>query len=489
MIAYLIKSSIALLAIILFYKIFLESEKAFTFNRVYLWTGLVLSFISPLIIYEVPSEWTSFTEPEALGAWANSSTILPVNSVEDGQPPIHFINWYTIIRFSYLFFSGILLLKFIVNLSDIIRSAFTANHIRLGKYRIISNENNRTAHSFFNCIFLPKQYEDSILIHEKKHADAYHSIDVVLLELLQVVYWFNPLIHWFKKIVLLNHEFYADHQASTKDSKQYQRLIFSQIAKDKINLLASGFNYSFIKKRMIMLQKSRSGPLLWAKKVLVLPLFAILIFMACDKVEAQNHDLSPNLRSKTLSKQDLYCEVNGNAVDDLSIFLKNDKKEIGIGALRKLILEEGLPAFDLINFKISGKNYDASKLRVIDYSENPQELFMRKIKSGGAYLKISTTKSSSGDKYRSVVFANGQTNTMKYNGDKVPPPPPPLPESPSSIALPPSPPSPPNAIPSPPAPPSEVPPPPPPSAPSAIATPPSPPPPPPPPIKKKEEKN
>jgi len=106
-----------------------------------------------------------------------------------------------------------------------------------------------------------------------------HSIDVILLELLLVLQWFNPFIYRYRLAFKEVHEYLADRGVllANSDKIGYQRLILSQIERSFNVNLASQFNYSLTKNRIKMMTRINSGILAKFKIVLVLPLMAILL--------------------------------------------------------------------------------------------------------------------------------------------------------------------------------------------------------------------
>src|SRR5690606_20368631 len=89
-----------------------------------------------------------------------------------------------------------------------------------------------------------------------------HSLDVLLVEFLRIVFWFNPLLLLYKKAIQLNHEFLADEAVYSKfqDKAVYQWLIFSKISGNEAGLsISSPFNLSSTKSRLIMMGKSSSS--------------------------------------------------------------------------------------------------------------------------------------------------------------------------------------------------------------------------------------
>ena len=145
-------------------------------------------------------------------------------------------------------------------------------------------------HTFFSYIFLNKrQYEDrtipkEVLLHEETHAKQKHSLDVLLIELAQVVLWFNPLIYLLKNSIKLNHEFLADQAVvhSSEDHAQYQNALLSYLSHDSFEAyqstgIANAINYSSIKKRFTIMKTKTSKTSFILRSLLVLPLTVLLL--------------------------------------------------------------------------------------------------------------------------------------------------------------------------------------------------------------------
>ena len=126
-------------------------------------------------------------------------------------------------------------------------------------------------HTFLRYIFLNKQKFESksipaaVLLHEETHAKEWHSLDVLFIELLQVLFWFNPLIYVFKRSIKLNHEFLADSAVIKGHENQlhYQNTLLSYLSNDNSHKhqsvgIANAINYSSIKKRIIIMKKQTS---------------------------------------------------------------------------------------------------------------------------------------------------------------------------------------------------------------------------------------
>lgn len=203
----------------------------------------------------------------------------------------------------YFFISMILILRMMIGLSGIFRLYLVSNKNKQGKY-ILIHHNKSYTFSFFNCIFIPHinvgaENFDNILMHEKTHADQFHSIDVLICEILSCFFWFNPLVWHFKSQIKLIHEYLADENVLKNgiDVKDYQTGLLSQI--EEYPQLFLGSNYFFsIKKRIIMMTKIRNlkiGTLLYLSLVF---LFATS-FLFVGYINGQEKPKKETTSSKT----------------------------------------------------------------------------------------------------------------------------------------------------------------------------------------------
>ncbi|OJV54712.1 MAG: hypothetical protein BGO31_07005 [Bacteroidetes bacterium 43-16] len=141
-----------------------------------------------------------------------------------------------------------------------------------------SNKNTPAAFSFGKLIYLPETAYNAqdlrlILQHEQLHAQHKHWIDNTVLELLQIVFWFHPLFHLFKKQIKLVHEYQVDQEIDVADQYDYAKLLLAQNNKAYINKLIHTFNFSPLKNRIAMMTNSKKVSS-W-KYVLTLPVIAL----------------------------------------------------------------------------------------------------------------------------------------------------------------------------------------------------------------------
>jgi biopolymer transport protein ExbD len=131
--------------------------------------------------------------------------------------------------------------------------------------------------------------EEELFTHELTHVTQKHTLDVLIIEVLQAVFWINPLFILLKKAIQLNHEFLADETVINqhKNTTQYQHLLLNKAAWNNEYYLASNLNYSLTKKRLEMMTTQSSQTKIWLKKLAVVPLLTGFIFLFAETVEAQ----------------------------------------------------------------------------------------------------------------------------------------------------------------------------------------------------------
>ncbi len=157
---------------------------------------------------------------------------------------------------------------------------------------IILNNSRTSGFSAFGHIFIDKSLDpdeaEEIIKHEQKHLDRFHFFDILLIELLKVIQWFNPFIYLFDKSLRAVHEYQADEEClnSGIPVHSYQGLVMNQVFRARIFNPSNSFsNPTLIKKRMIMMTKKRSKALANLKILLVVPMLAalLIVFSTCSE--------------------------------------------------------------------------------------------------------------------------------------------------------------------------------------------------------------
>ena len=290
MIIYLLKSSACLALLLLFYHLVLEKEKMHKFNRFYLLGSVLFSFLAPLyVIYtEVTPIITEATNNST--EFVFISEAIPMVIIEETS-----LNYSLIGIAIYILISFIFLFRFGKNLFHILQKTRKNTRIKYNKAIIVLVEDKILPHTFWNYIFINKEdyetenVEKELFTHELTHVTQKHTLDVIILELLQVIFWINPLFIILKKAVQLNHEFLADETVINKhkNTSQYQHLLLNKAAWKNEYYLASNLNYSLTKKRLKMMTTQSSQSKILLKKLAVIPLLVGFLFLFAERVEAQ----------------------------------------------------------------------------------------------------------------------------------------------------------------------------------------------------------
>ncbi len=256
MIAYLIKFILCSGFLYSFYKIFLERESMYKINRFYLMFSLIFALIAPLYKIQVPitAQETNIS-PELLAFLMKNPELL---EAQNG------FNFGDILNIIYIAIGLLLLARFVYNLYELMFKIKTEDKIEDKNITYILDHDSEQPYSFWNYIFIPKkqinQLHQNLIDHEKAHCIQKHSFDIVLIEVFQILFWFNPFLYFYKKSIKLNHEFLADEYVLKRnnDLKMYQHQILDCIASQNPSLMASNFNFILTKKRLIMMTKNTS---------------------------------------------------------------------------------------------------------------------------------------------------------------------------------------------------------------------------------------
>ncbi len=340
----IIESSITMAMFFLIYKMFLSKETFFRLNRLYLLSSLLFSVTIPFISlnFNLFPDW-------GIGSAANSENGL--SGIRNGYHELNAViiyayssrfswdmlrHYLTIIYFigvitsSVLFFTGFVRMLFII---------FRSKTVHYGKYSIIENKDIFASFSLFKWIIInPEKHSskdmEQIIVHERMHAFQLHSIDLIIIEVLVVLFWFNPFIYWYRKSIREVHEYLADEAVVENgfDALDYQKLLLSQAVDQRFIGLTSSFSYSLSKNRLKMLTMMKSKNISKLKIAIVIPIIiGAIIFFACnDESELKNGTID-EVAVMALSENKLESvnneSVEGEIYFDADVMAKFNNKE------------------------------------------------------------------------------------------------------------------------------------------------------------------
>jgi TonB family protein len=278
--SYLLKSAVWLTGFSLIYFLFLRNERFFRIKRIYLVTGILASFIFPLISFHYKVEMPA---PQAAISDLNLSAI-PNDPANESVPLSTTPDYRYVLLFLYI--TGVILLSFrtlrqMRALSGIIRKAGVSSR---GPAKIVRADGIPSSFSFFNYVFISSSVKDpeseQMLNHEEVHVSQKHWLDLLLAELLRTVQWANPFAWIYTGFIKQNHEYLADEAAleRTTNPANYRATLMNQIFNAPVISLSNSFSYSISKKRFDMMKKIITSPYRKLKILLVLPVVATLFY-------------------------------------------------------------------------------------------------------------------------------------------------------------------------------------------------------------------
>ncbi|MGZ3810937.1 MAG: M56 family metallopeptidase [Mucilaginibacter sp.] len=295
MIDYIIRSTICLVILLAAYHLFLEKEKMHRFNRYFLLLSLVVGMAIPLLTLNIsvgpisPIKTHVIDEP-VITVNYSSAVVLP------DKPPVAEKTFNIMFLVLAIYGAGVILLtgRFIHNLYKIFTTTFNYDKVKVNEATIVLVTEKILPHTFLRYIFfnedeyINKTIDNKLFTHELTHAKQKHSVDILLIELLHIMLWFNPIFIFYKKAIRLNHEFLADEAVvqSFDDVASYQQLLLEKTLFTQPINLSSNLTYSLTKKRMIMMSKNTPKSRAMMKKIALVPLFAALIFLFSNNVRA-----------------------------------------------------------------------------------------------------------------------------------------------------------------------------------------------------------
>ena len=292
------KVAVALLVFYLFYRFLLKKETFHRFNRIVLVGTAVLSFLLPLCIITIhrPMETTAplVTEPAIVAELTELETAPLVQVSEPWWP----------VALTILFWAGVafVLVRVLISTLSILRIIRQGEPVREEDgCRILVTERDIDPFSWMKHIVLSRKDwalpHDSILAHEKAHIAYGHSIEILLVDVLSALQWFNPAIWMLRADLKELHEYESDDAVlrAGANLREYQYLLIRKAVSKSGYSVANSFNHSILKNRITMMSKTKS-PLarglraLWLLPVvcLAIGLQARTVYVPVDKDSEKN---------------------------------------------------------------------------------------------------------------------------------------------------------------------------------------------------------
>jgi BlaR1 peptidase M56 len=344
MLTYLLQSSTCLIILYGIYHFILSEMTFFKYNRAYLLLSILASLMIPILApLLVLSE-----ESVPLLHWSHLAGdityIVADNEVDvfDWKGLMGNVLWA-------IYFVGVVvvLLKMMFGLSKIFRYYRQGQKGDFNGYRIITTEAVHLPFSFFNSIYISRHvplqdHVHTILEHEEIHIRQWHTLDVLMAEMVHAFFWFNPVMIFYKRALRQAHEYLADDLICRKNSvSSYTELLLSKSQSGLELALTNQFFHSQIKKRIQMMTTHKTNRSAAWKYALVLPLLmGLVVLFSSSSIKQKTEDFVANDIDSIPAPQIHLKNEHSQKVKNINIHNKKATVQLENGKTEKYDLDK-----------------------------------------------------------------------------------------------------------------------------------------------------
>jgi hypothetical protein len=325
----------------LFYTLMLSRLTFFTINRWYLIATLVLSFVIPLLTITIGRQITPVVQQVL---YVNQLQLLPARQqvadlhLSGGQS---IITVFGLLGVVYLAGAAVLLVNLAISLAAFLVNVRSKKVTRIGQVKLITGNKKVNNGSFFNYIFLNDNELNAdevqqIIAHEMLHVKLYHSVDTLLIKMIQVVLWFNPFIHLYVRAVEQNHEFEVDGKITRSADKGKYADMLLNLSVARQGMLYHSFSKAPLKMRISMLFTKPTNHMKKTIYALALPVVLVsCLAFANVKTDATRAPRKNTATDRIDAVSDFYTRVHiikdGKNVDKITFKLSGEAGSANLG--------------------------------------------------------------------------------------------------------------------------------------------------------------
>lgn len=288
MMLYVIKAAITLALLYSCFFLFLSKETFHRFNRCMLVGIMLVSLVMPMFHFTTEHPTT-----------LNEEVYIVQNYIEHDTPPIivtaqqaQGITWIQALTWIYMAGVVLMLILTLVQATSLIRFMSSGvRHTDSQGNTVILHNNDVPPFSIFRYIVMSvKDYESSrqyILTHEQEHIRLGHTYDLLLLQGMKTLMWFNPFIWFLSRDLKAVHEYEADQAVINQgiDAKSYQQLLVMKVVGNRLQPFTNNLNHGSLKKRIVMMYQKPSNRWLMLKALCAIPVAALTINTFATPIE------------------------------------------------------------------------------------------------------------------------------------------------------------------------------------------------------------
>lgn len=321
----------------LVYHFILSKKNIYVFNRSYLLLTFFVSLIIPLIPFNLLlKKIDSFKAVSSNNVNVLSEVVVDISNKT---------NYYS---FGYaemlwiIYTLGVLafMIHFIIGLIKILKLKNKSYKKVIEGITVCKIPQVNQAFSFFKTVFLNETIfnklkdNKAVWLHEKAHVKQFHSFDVLLVEVMKIIFWFHPLTYHYRKNIKMNHEYLADEEVLKEidNVRDYQHKLIDHIEQTQM-LLASTFNYRLTQKRIIMMTiKTKNRTKLATKLFTLFAVTGILTIVACSQDQTTEIiTAEETLQMKTEIEEPLkFVEHKAKPVEGLAVFMQTYARKFNV---------------------------------------------------------------------------------------------------------------------------------------------------------------
>lgn len=261
----------------------------------------------------------------------------------------------------------------------------------LGRYAVLSEED----------------YRDNlheVVLHEKAHCGQGHIYDLVLVSVVEILFWFNPLLKLFRRELRELHEYQADRQvlAQGVDAADYQMLIIKKsVGTQKFRWATHLRNtYCQTKKRIVMMNREKTKSQKRWYALFLVPVVAVLLMSFGNRSEAPSQAAANEVPEGWV--------VAGTAPQDYQVSVLPEKREGNNVVLLESVANPNPSKFGTLSQYCSADQYLGKRVRMTGYlkSENVKNW-------AGMWFRVDDSK----QKDLSLSFDNMSDRPIKNTTD------------------------------------------------------------------------
>lgn len=403
----IISIAIATAVLWLTYRVLFINSNRLIFNRAFLIVALGFSLILPaagVYIGRNTPQIVSYKQSLFQGIMldevvitAEGVTISTVNDVKADEnaaqvvaqkkAPLSLIGP---MRLIWLIGAIVAALVFLFKLGKIIVIIIKSPKKKMPGYTAVFTGKEHGSYSFFNYAFFPNEnVNEEIVRHEMSHIAHHHSADILFVELMMIIQWFNPFIYLYKRELQSLHEYMADRDvvATGIDKQNYMMLILQQCTAVDFSNMSNNFSFLLTKKRIKMITQNKKAKGVVIKALLTLPLFALLLFANC-KSNGQNKVSADKVTENAAEKESLTTIKLGEEsyvsfADPMEISLDGTDYTLDINSVKnektfklgdhKVVAKNNHDERNSYTVTIDGKPFDLKYIKDVITGEFPMD--------------------------------------------------------------------------------------------------------------------